>query len=86
MTPAEIFLDYSDGKLIDEDLTDEANAFARAYYMDGTDSGRLGDYVTDYETELGGGLPSIYHVPNTWETFDKFAPIISRRFAEWRKK
>ncbi len=83
MTPAELFLQYSDGKLIDEDLNEEANAFARAYYLDGTDSGRLGEYVTDFEA-LSLGLPSVYHAPNTWETFDNFAPTISRRFEDWR--
>ncbi len=83
MTPGEILLKYSDGKLIDEDLSDEGNAFARAYYLDGTDSGRLGEYITDVEA-LSRDLPSAYHVPNTWETFDKFAPTISRRFDHWR--
>ncbi|MBX3428585.1 MAG: hypothetical protein KF779_03265 [Hyphomonadaceae bacterium] len=83
-TPAELFLQFSDGKLIDEDLNDEANAFARSYYLDGTDSGRLGEYITDFEA-LSRDLPSSYHVPNTWETFDKFAPTISSRFEEWRR-
>jgi hypothetical protein len=86
MSPAEIFLRYSDGKLIDEDLSDEGNAFARSYYLDGTDSGRLGEYVADYEAVLGASLPTTYHVSNSWETFDKFAPVISRRFDEWRKR
>jgi hypothetical protein len=86
MTPAEIYLRFSDGKLIDEDLNDEANAFALAYYLDGTNNGPLGDYLTDYETILGGDLPSLYHVPDTWQTFDKFAPVIARRFSEWRKR
>ncbi len=82
-SPGAIFARGSDDKFTDEDLNDEGNAFASAYYGVG---GELRDYVRDYESTLGRGLPSVYHVSDTWEVFDRLEPVIARRFKAWRGK
>ncbi|MEW5835844.1 MAG: hypothetical protein AB1832_12330, partial [Pseudomonadota bacterium] len=67
-----------DGKFIDENLNDQGNAFAAAYF----DLER-GSYLLDYENVLGAGLPSLYHVPDTWQSFDTLKPVLDSRFANW---
>jgi hypothetical protein len=79
-TPGAIFLQMCDGKLTDEDLNDEGNAFALAYYNLET-----AVYFSDYESTLGAGLPDLYYVTDNWENFDKLKPVLDKRFAHWRK-
>ncbi|ESQ87625.1 hypothetical protein ABAC460_18290 [Asticcacaulis sp. AC460] len=80
-SPGAIFFRTSDEKFADIDLNEEGNAFARAYYYhDG------GTYVQDYDKTLAKGLPSLYHVPDNWETFDKLAPIVARRFKAFQNR
>ena len=78
VTPGAFFLEYCDGKFTDEDLSDKGNAFAVEYFnLEG------GRYLKDYEEILGGSLPSLYHVPDTWHNFDLLKPTLDSRFAEW---
>ena len=78
-TPGAFFFEACDGKLTDEDLTSEGNAFAKAYFD--AESGR---YLRDYDAMLCDGLATAYHVRDTWQNFDKLKPRLDRRFAEWR--
>jgi hypothetical protein len=78
-TPGKFFLDYCDGKFTDEDLNVEGNAFASAYFD--FDKGK---YLADYEALLLGTLPSLYHVPDSWSTYELIRPILDQRLAEWR--
>ncbi len=78
-TPGQFFLRQCDGKLTDEDLNDEGNRFVAAYF-DFTN----GRYLADYETTLGSQLPSLYHVPDSWESFEAIAPVLDRRLLQWR--
>ena len=80
-TPGQFFLDDCDGKFTDEDLNDEGNAFAAAYFDFET-----GEYLKDYEQILAAEAPTLYHVADTWENFDLLKPVLDRRFAEWRSK
>ena len=43
-----------------------------------------GAYIGDSEEALAGGLPGLYHVEDTWANSDAIAPVVSRRYAEWR--
>jgi hypothetical protein len=79
LTPGQFFLDVCDGKFTAEDFSEEGNAFARAYY----DMSR-GQYLRDYEYALGAGLPTLYHVPDTWGTYDVLAPVLDGRLRVWR--
>ena len=81
VTPGQFFLDACDGKFTDEDLTDEGNAFTRSYFDFDT-----GSYLKDYEGLLAKGLPSTYHVPDTWENFEKLQPLLNARLESWRRK
>ena len=84
LSPEDWFVRACDGKFTDEDLSEEGNAFARAYYAN--DEGlRTGSacYLADYEAVFPG-LYSLYRVPDGWETYDKIAPVFSKRFMKWR--
>jgi hypothetical protein len=80
LTPGQYFLAVCDGKLTDEDFSREGNAFAKAYYQqDGA------SFLGDYQEHLAKGLPSDYHVADSWANFDKLKPVLDRRLANWRR-
>lgn len=79
-TPGQYFLAVCDGRLTDDDLSAEGNAFAQAYYhQDGA------SFIRDYHEYLAKGLPSEYHVADNWTSFDKLRPVLDRRLANWRR-
>ena len=80
VTPGQFFLASCDGKFTNEDLNEEGNAFAQAYF-----DFEKGKYLDDYGAVLFEGLPSMYHVPDTWENFDKLKPVLDQRLKEWRR-
>lgn len=80
-TPGAWFLEQCDGKFTNEDVNEEGLAFAASYY-----DGELPEYVTDYEKILGQGLASLYHVPDTWNSYKALEPVIANRFSEWKEK
>ena len=80
VTPAQFFQTSCDEKFWDEDLNEEGNDFATFYYEIGG-----GLYIGDYGETLGANLPSLYHVEDTWENFDKLKPIIDARYVDWKK-
>ena len=80
MTGREFLTKECDEKFWAEDLSDEGNAFAEAYYQkDGAAS-----YLADYEEAFGAGRPSLYHVEDTWTNLDLIAPVLDWRLSEWR--
>ena len=83
-TPGTLFLELCDEKFIDSDLNDEGNAFAQDYY-DNESKGYRHKYYADLEKLAPQNFPSLYHLPDTWETFDKIAPVLDERFRHWRK-
>jgi hypothetical protein len=80
ITPGKFFLQYCDGKLTDEDLNEAGNAFAQAYY-NVDNSPYFGDYSSAVD---GDDLPSLYHVPDCWETYEAIKPVLNARFAAWQ--
>lgn len=81
LTPGQWFVMACDAKFVDDDLNDEGNAFAASYY----DLDR-GHYLGDYDQALGQALPSLYHVPDTWDSYDRLAPVIGQRYDEWKRQ
>lgn len=76
--PCEVYR-VMDGKLTDEDLSDEGNEFTKVYFeLD------VGQYLDDYREVLCRGLPTLYHVADSWENYDRLKPILDGRLAEWR--
>src|SRR5262245_59314316 len=71
VTPGQWFLEACDGKFTDDDLSDEGNRFAQAYF-----AFESGSYVGDYDRVLVRDLPSQYHVADTWENFDRLRPVL----------
>ncbi|QCK15075.1 DUF7832 domain-containing protein [Mangrovivirga cuniculi] len=67
-----------DGYLGFELFNKKGNMFTYYYYGGGI-------YKKDYQTVLAGDLPSIYHVEDSWENFDKISKKITERFNDWRK-
>jgi hypothetical protein len=79
VTPGQFFLD-SDGKLVDEMLSDEGNRFTQAYF-----DMEKGQYLYDYDRVLCAGVDTAYRVPDSWQNFDKLKPMLDRRLDEWRR-
>jgi hypothetical protein len=78
VTPGAFFMKACDGKFTDEDLNDQGNAYAQEYYAIET-----GQYIHDYEAALGGELPDLYHIADSWENFERIKPVLDRRYEEW---
>ena len=81
MTGAQIYEVACDGAFVSDELNEEGNAFAQSYFD--FDNGQ---YLSDYEEILAAGLPSLFHVEDSWENYDKIAKRISERYAEWKQK
>jgi hypothetical protein len=81
VTPGAFFLASCDGKFTDEDLSDEGSAFAAAYF-----DLQKGKYLADYEATFGKDGRTIYHVADTWENYDRIAPLLDDRFMAWRQR
>ncbi len=81
ISPGQFLIQACDEKFTDKDLSDEGNAFAEHYF--GL-PGKSGAYLDDYDVTVGQNGRSLYHVPDTWEIYDRLAPIIQKRFEQWR--
>ncbi len=71
----------ADGVFADDMLSAVGLAFAQAYFDFET-----GKYLKDYEKLLAADLPSMYHVPDTWESYATLKPQIDKRYAAWKKR
>jgi hypothetical protein len=67
-----------DGYLGHELFNTTGNMFTYYYYGGGI-------YRSDYEELLVKSLPSIYHVEDTWENYEKIKTRIDMRFQDWKK-
>ena len=67
-----------DGYLGYELFNKEGNMFTYYYYGGGI-------YRKDYENSLVSDLPSIYHVEDSWENYEKVTESINKRFEDWKK-
>jgi len=79
MTPGAWFFSTCDEKFTEEDLTDEGNHFAKAYF-----NNESGLFYEDYGTAVAGDLPSLYHAADSWENYERLAPVFAKRLHEWR--
>ncbi len=85
MTGREFLFRCCDGKFWDEDLSEDGNQFAAAYYSGPSGKG-YGQYITDYENCLASNFPSTYYVADTWTNYDLLAPVIMDRYISWKGK
>lgn len=79
-TPGQWFIRNCDEKFTDEDLNELGNKFAEYYYASDN-----APYLDVYESVLGGDVTHLYAVPDTWESYDKLAPIMSSDFNQWSR-
>ena len=77
VTGRDLLFTKLDEKFFYQLLSPEGEAFTRSYY-------ESNGYANDYDRVLGGELPSLYHVRDSWENFDKLAPVLDDRLAAWR--
>jgi hypothetical protein len=77
ITGRDFLMKQCDGALGEDELSPEGNDFAAAYYASD-------QYLNDYTNVLGGDLPTLYHVTDSWENYDIIARVIDRRFKEWK--
>jgi hypothetical protein len=74
ITGPQIFMQM-DGVLSLNDLNEAGNRFALPYFNFDRDA-----YLSDYDRVLATELPSIYHVKDTWENYDKLKVILDKRY------
>jgi hypothetical protein len=67
-----------DGYLGFELFSDHGNLFTYYYYGGGL-------YYQDYQRVLVKTLPSIYHVTDSWENYEKMKACMDLRFQDWKK-
>ncbi len=73
-----ILAEIWDGALNNELFSQIGNMFTYYYYAGGL-------YKQDYMDLLVKSHPTIYHVDDTWENFEKISVRITNRFNEWKK-
>lgn len=72
----DFLMERCDERLTAEDLDDEGNRFAAAYYD--------ARYFEDCEACVGDGLSSLYHVEDSPANRAKVEAMLDQRFAVWR--
>ena len=78
-TGAEFLRMNCGGKFTDEDLSTLGNEFAVYYYESNI-------YLEDYNNVLVDTKQTLYHVEDTWESYNKIESVIDNQFKAWRKK
>jgi hypothetical protein len=82
MTGADFLIELCDEKFWEEDLNSEGLLFTKYYYAN--EEG-YGLYLDDYQNALAADVPSLYHVENSWENYDKISKIIDERYKDWKE-
>ena len=84
VTGSQLYFQCCDGKLTDDDFNGLGNAFTASYYE--------ASFVADYERVLADQMPNgrgttddFCSVPDTWENYDRLAPVLDERFAQWQE-
>jgi hypothetical protein len=81
ITPGAWFIAACDSKFVDEDLNEQGQGFAGHYYDDAEPN-----YFSDLANAIGDRLPSLYHLPDTWDSYDQLAPMFAFRFEAWKRQ
>ena len=86
ITPTLWFIHACDEKFTTEDLSGEGNSFATSYYGSGEGlHSSAGSYLDDY-CKAFPSAESLYHVDDSWASFDALSPRITSRLEAWRKR
>ena len=80
LTGPQIF-ESMDGVLSLEEISETGNRFALKYF-----DFSHGQYLTDYDNTIASGLPTMYHVKDTWENYERLKAVIDQRFDIWKRE
>ena len=80
LSGAQFLMRVLDEKFTDQELNEEGNAFAVAYYLGEDHDSR---FVDDYFEEFGVDEQTMYGVSDDWEQFHRIAPKINARYQAW---
>lgn len=81
ITGPQLFENTYDGVLTLNDISELGNRFALSYF-----EFENGKYLIDYGETLATELPSMYHVADTWENYEKLKVVLDKRFEEWKRQ
>ncbi|MGX9713409.1 DUF7832 domain-containing protein [Janthinobacterium lividum] len=92
MTGLQFLIEACDGKLWEDDLNDQGNAFTVDYYDKKSPFAQQhGSFLQDYcdvfnrhAAAHGFEYASVYHVQDTWEKFDQLKPMLDQRYSQWQ--
>jgi hypothetical protein len=82
ITGRDFFFAACKEQFAEKDLNVEGNEFAEDYYRNC--AGERGSYFEDYKQVLAANLPGFWHVADTWQNYDRLAPIIDQRYEQWK--
>lgn len=83
MSCGEFVSEACDGKFGSLDVNEEGLAFSEYYYA----AHFYADYEQLFKTEFGrSGHPvdDFCRIPDTWHNFDRLAPVLNRRWMDWK--
>ncbi|GAA2845593.1 hypothetical protein FB468_3007 [Leucobacter komagatae] len=78
ITPGTAIRTACDGVLSGELFSQRGGRFAEAYY-----DADEGSYLDDYADEFWDTGETIYHVPDSWVSYDRIAARVSERYEVW---
>jgi hypothetical protein len=81
VSPVQFYETQLDGVFSSDDVNIEGYKFTKAYF-----DFEKGEYLKDYEAALGGELPTLYHVKDSIENFQKISFVLNKRFDEFKKQ
>lgn len=82
INPSQFYEDYLDGVFNADGLTQEGVKFTSDYF-----DFEKGEYAKDYLATLdpNDSLPTIFHIADTWNNYDKLKTTIQTNFIQWKR-
>ena len=78
ITCVKLYQDQLDGVFTSNDVNEKGLNFTRTYF-----DFEKGQYLTDYEQTLALDCPTLFHVQDTWENFEKICSAIDLRYQQF---
>lgn len=79
ITPGVWFTENIGGRFTSDMLSREGAGFTDAYCYEDTRC-----FLDDYLSTWPENYPSLVHAPDSWDAYERLAPVMSRRLDEWR--
>jgi len=82
-TGCDVLFDGCDGKFTEDEVDADGAAFTKAYYEAHFRSDFERTFAGDF-TRTGHATDDFCSIADTWENFDRIAPVLDRRLRHWR--